>query len=150
MAEIKKIKVNGTTYDLRDADAVKKTGDSMSGSLILRGNHASDYGPTDKNRLSVYDTNDEMLRTDIFSGVITHANGRGGDLSLKFASSDGSDFTDNELILPKKSGTVAIAEDIEKQLTLSHTHITFYESAEDMFFEVDIPANITSYEGLCS
>lgn len=47
MADIKKIKISNTTYNITDANAVRKAGDTMTGSLtapiVATGNDASNY-----------------------------------------------------------------------------------------------------------
>lgn len=133
MADIKKIKISGVTYNLKDDSAVKKTGDTMTGSLVapiiqtgttstnyfqsqkFRGEgdastyyHAVDFGYTNHNQVDFYE----------YGGVYNFWQNKTptatSDASNKIASLQLGKLVErnNTLTYPGKSGTLATLDDI--------------------------------------
>lgn len=133
MADIKKIKVGDTTYDIVDANAVKKAGDTMTGSLNVpivatgtaasnyfqcqkfRGEgtaatyyHAIDFGYTNHNKVDFYEYGGTWNFWQNQSATATsNDSNRVASLQLGKLIERG-----NTLTYPGKSGTLATLDDI--------------------------------------
>lgn len=133
MSDIKKIKVGGITYNLKDDSAVKKTGDTMTGTLIspviqtgttstnyfqsqkFRGQgdastyyHAVDFGYANHNQIDFYEYGGIYnFWKNESSTATTDASNRVASLQLGKLVERG-----NTLTYPGKSGTLATVDDI--------------------------------------